>query len=1179
MDDEQDIHPSGSASRPRRRWARVLWDVFGAAALVGTVLVGTVWIGWKAIGLYPEEVSRWLSGGVGQRVSITSIETRWEGASPRLELLGVTLLDPRPGHNERALARFESLDVLVDAWASIRSQSFRPASVTVHGASLMLIRHPDGSLDVQGIHDELDDAKGPDALARLFLGQARISVRSGRLLWIDRMGAGGTVSVRDVDMHLQSFGKRRHVILSGTVESPGSGRFDVEVELQGDLLTPDWSGEALLNARDFDLEVVNTLFGTIGEGGVGGRTTLDISGRWEGGRLVSAQGGVHVQDAEFALGDGQAFLPEAVGTVELRPGGGSVTVESGALEWTWPEIFDQPVTVSALSGSAEWRREAGGILVMLGDIAFENPHLAGSLEGSLDWREGQSEPVLGVSARISRADLDYLPLYLPNEVLDPELKNWILQAVDGGHLEGGEARIEGALGNWPFDNGQGSVNARARVSGVNLHYSPKWPSIEALSAEMHFEGRRAKFALSEGRIRGAELGRASVSIPYMGRGSETTLDIVGEVSGTTGQAADFLRNSPLAPRFREMLDTLEATGPATLALRVVLPLPEGAKKVSGRLEVHDNRTRLPGLVEGLEGVRGVFRFEGAALDAEGVEALYLGRPVTLRVGRSESEGRIRIEAEGTTTREHLSRHLRNVGLFEFSEAGHPAWLSRLDGETAWRSVLELETRAGEREALASLRVSSDLRGARLDFPPPLAKAPSDSVGFEMYLDFDREGARVLRARYGELLSSVFRLREVGTEGARLERGTIRLGGDAAELPDEEGLMLGGSLPRLSLGEWTRLLRANPRATLKADPDAGAGTPFSTLRRVNLQVDELEAFGVPLGTTRVDAKVDASSTWSASLVGANILGEVRIPAGSEPVLIHMDRLIVPAPTSPDDAGEPSPISFRNPTGLPAFRFTCAECKLGNRALGTVDIVAHPDRQGTRVQSFYMRGEGYEARGSGTWLFSRGMPVSTVDVEVHSQDLGRLLNSFGHVGGESITGATDILLGASWPGSPFDFDLGRLDGILHFRASEGRLTQVRRGATGRFFGLLMLPSLPRRLALDFRDFFQAGLAYDLMEGSFAIEAGDAYTNNLRLESATATIELAGRTGLVDEDYDQVLTLTPKLSENIALLPIWLGERILNKRFFDRVFALHYSIRGPWSAPEVEPIQFEDQPSQRQ
>ena len=1176
MDDEQDIHPREPA--PRRRLLRFVWDVIGAVALIFSLLVGAAWVGWKAIGQYPEEVSRWLSGGVGQRVSIASMETNWEGATPRLELHDVTLLDPRPGHDERALARFESLSILVDAWASIRSRSFRPVAVTVQGASLMLIRHSDGSLDVQGIQEESDDARGPDALARLFLGHGRVSIRSSRLLWVDRSGSGDTVAIREVDLHLRSAGGRRHAMLSGTIENPGSGRFDVELDLEGDLLTPDWSGEAILNARDLDLAVANAVFGGEGESGFEGRATLDLSGQWKGGRMVSADGRFHLQDASFAVAEGKAFLPVAVGTVELGSDGGALTVESGELEWIRPDIFDQPVSISTLSGSADWRRDAGSTRVMLNHVAFENPHLAGSLEGSLNWPTAGSDPELAVSAWIGRADLTHLPLYLPKAVLDADLRDWIVRAVHGGHLEGGEVRVEGALGDWPFDYGEGSVVVQAKVTGVELRYAPHWPSVEALSADMRIEGRRAEFMLRAGRVQGAELVRASIEIPHMGSDA-TSVEIEGEFSGTTEHAADFLRDSPLAPRFGRLLDTLEASGPADLALRMSIPLPEGPKQVSGRLEVRDNRTRLPGLVEGLEGVTGEFSFEGATLSAEGVEARYLGEPVTLKVAPSESEGRVRIEAEGTTTREHLARHLRNAGLLEHSDAGQPAWLSRLDGETGWRSVLNLETGAGEQETLASLRVSSDLRGARLDLPHPLAKAPPDSVGVDIELEFDRQGARVLHARYGELLSSIFELRDGGAEGGRLERGAIRLGGDTAELPDEEGLVLSGSLPRLSLGEWLRVLRPGRKSGNTFDSGESVSALAPKLERVNLQVDELEVFGVPLETTRVDARVDESSTWTASLVGANILGEIRIPAGPEPVLIHMDRLIVPGPTEGRDAGQPSPASFHNPAALPAFRFTCTECKLGDRALGTVDIVAHPDTLGTRIQSFYMRGEGYETRGSGTWLVSGGMPVATVDAEVNSDDLGRLLDAFGQVGGESITGATDILLGASWPGSPFDFDLRRLEGVLHFRASDGRLTQVRRGATGRLFGLLMLPSLPRRLALDFRDLFQEGLAYDLMEGSFAIESGDAYTNNFVIESPTATIELAGRTGLVDEDYDQVLTLTPKLSESIALLPIWLGERILNTRVFDRVFAHHFSIRGPWSAPRIEPLQIEARETQQQ
>ena len=166
------------------------------------------------------------------------------------------------------------------------------------------------------------------------------------------------------------------------------------------------------------------------------------------------------------------------------------------------------------------------------------------------------------------------------------------------------------------------------------------------------------------------------------------------------------------------------------------------------------------------------------------------------------------------------------------------------------------------------------------------------------------------------------------------------------------MILSGSLPRLSVGRWLRLFAPGARSGQGA---AAAPSALSVLRRVNLQVEELDAYGVPLGTTRIDATADASSTWTASLVGANVLGEILVPADSEPVLVHMDRLSVPGSDEKEDEAVPVAATSPNPTALPAFRFTCAECKLGDRALGTVDIVAHPDPLGTRIPSFYMRGQ--------------------------------------------------------------------------------------------------------------------------------------------------------------------------------------------------------------------------------
>ena len=128
------------------------------------------------------------------------------------------------------------------------------------------------------------------------------------------------------------------------------------------------------------------------------------------------------------------------------------------------------------------------------------------------------------------------------------------------------------------------------------------------------------------------------------------------------------------------------------------------------------------------------------------------------------------------------------------------------------------------------------------------------------------------------------------------------------------------------------------------------------------------------------------------------------------------------------------------------------------------------------------------------------------------------------------------------------------------------EVKPGATGRVFGLIMLTSLPRRLLLDFSDLFKKGLAYQRMEGSFALDNGHAFTNNVLLEASTARIEMAGRTGLITEDYDQTVVITPKLSSTLPLAAIWLAEKVLDKEVINKVFAYRYTITGPWANPKV-------------
>ena len=142
-----------------------------------------------------------------------------------------------------------------------------------------------------------------------------------------------------------------------------------------------------------------------------------------------------------------------------------------------------------------------------------------------------------------------------------------------------------------------------------------------------------------------------------------------------------------------------------------------------------------------------------------------------------------------------------------------------------------------------------------------------------------------------------------------------------------------------------------------------------------------------------------------------------------------------------------------------------------------------------------------------------------------------------------------------------------------SSEGRLTQVERGIIGRLFGLFAIPSLPRRLILDFSDLFENGFEYDLAEGSFALENGNAFTDDLFMESETARVEGVGRTGLVNEDYDKVVTITPRISSSLPLAPIWAVQKILDRDLLDNVFSYQYRVTGAWDEPVIELVRTDE------
>lgn len=182
-----------------------------------------------------------------------------------------------------------------------------------------------------------------------------------------------------------------------------------------------------------------------------------------------------------------------------------------------------------------------------------------------------------------------------------------------------------------------------------------------------------------------------------------------------------------------------------------------------------------------------------------------------------------------------------------------------------------------------------------------------------------------------------------------------------------------------------------------------------------------------------------------------------------------------------------------------------------------------------------------------------------------------------------GQTTIEMKANWMDTPLNFSMEKINGELDIQIDKGQFLDINPSA-GRLFGLLSLQSLPRRLALDFTDLFNKGFSFDNINGNFNLEEGHAYTNNLELTGPAANIIVSGRTGFITEDYDQIATITPKVSNSLPVasalfgpVGIGIGAVIyLTGELFkaipntiDNILRYQYSIKGSWDNPDIEKI----------
>lgn len=826
----------------------------------------------------------------------------------------------------------------------------------------------------------------------------------------------------------------------------------------------------------------------------------------------------------------------------------------------WPAGFGV-VHRFRLDGEAVLWRDGDGWTVRTPGLALDGEGLHVRTRGGIGFQGDGSRPRLDLVAEIGDVPVSMAGGFWVHHLMPKSTIAWLDAALRGGTLEQVRAVVVGDLDDWPFRNepgraGAGLFRADARMRDGVLKFQPDWPAIEGMQAEVSFvaDGFRVD---GSGRIAGVPIERVSGGMARFGR-AELELD-AGTARTDARHLLALLRNSPLHKQHGEILDNLRAAGPARADLHLLLPFHRFApppRQVRGHVWLEGAQLQEARWDVAFDQVRGQARYDESGFIAEPLQVRHDGRPgqLALRAGPHVRAGANAFEAE-------LRAQAEIDGLLD--KAGNLAWLKpHVRGNSPWSVELAIP-REGDRSAPPSqLRLRSSLVGTAIDLPEPLRKPAGEPLAatVDIRLPLDR----------GEVEVTLGRLLSLRSRSTPHQTGLqVQVGGTRADAPPAHGLVVGGQADRLEALDWVGMIAGMRR-------DIGGGIP---LRRVDVRARRLGLLGSDFANTRVQLAPAPRGT-AVQVQGDGLAGALLIPdQDGTTVAGRFERLYwsgaTPAAPPALAARETPAADDIDPARVPPLLFEVADLRIGKLPLGQAKLRTVPTAAGLRLEEFSTGPGKQRLSATGAWTGRRDAARTRLQADVDSDDIGTLLAGLG-LAGQVDDGKGRLGVTLQWRGAPADFSLSALEGDIALDARNGRLLEIEPGA-GRVLGLLGIAQLPRRLTLDFRDFFEKGFAFDRIHGNVQVAGGVARTRNLAIEGPAADIHIAGSADLVGQRFDQTVEVQPKSGGLLTAVGALAGgpvgaavgavaNAVLDKPL-QQAGARTYRVTGPWKSPKVE------------
>jgi uncharacterized protein (TIGR02099 family) len=810
-----------------------------------------------------------------------------------------------------------------------------------------------------------------------------------------------------------------------------------------------------------------------------------------------------------------------------------------------PDLFRDPLPINRLQGSLAWQHPTDTIWSLSSrSIELDSMHFQSNTRFHIDIPDADQAVFMDLQMAFSGEDASEVPHFLPVGIMGENVVAWLDRAFVSGKITDGGVLVYGQLKDFPFTNEPGVFEAVFTGRQFDLVYSPEWPHITDMDAEVQFLQSGLKVDILHGQSDKVVINQAEVTIPLLNKSKQVLIQ--GEAEAGIGQVLSFMQQTPLSSRVGSLLGAITPQGNTLVTLDLKIPLADDAPtEVNGSAQLNDAKLTVKSLALPVSKINGELKFNEQGLYCEGIHAIALNHPIQIDINGSDSQTTVNVA--GTT------------GIDDLQAQFDLPWWHIAQGATDYRLKLLLPYG----DTPPQLLVDTLLTGVSLDLPEALAKTQGQNVPLSLTFNLGDKQLLPVSLNYDNKLKAAL---QFDTEKKALYSGHVLVGDGEVAQSQEAGILFEINRDNLVLQDWLALAMAQ-----------GAGEFIKALK---IHTNHAMWKKTDLGIFDLGLKPQGDF-WSGSIASAAAKGTIQLPAntnGVDRINLEMDLLDLSA-LKQLNSKEDAPLQNLSPEQVPLVTLVSHKTLWQSINLGLLSLKTERILGGVNFKHVGLVGEEQKLALSGDWLRRPdGQTITHVEGHLDVPNVGPLLARL-DISKDLTETAAEADFNVSWNAAPYQFSLAALKGQLDIKLSNGRILSIEPGF-GRVLGMLALAQWIKRAQLDFSDVYKEGMTFNSIKGHFDLANGIASTHDLLVDAVPAKIAISGDTDLVNKTLDQLVDVTPKSADAVPIagtimgkVMALVGRSLTGKDQEGFFFGSHYQVKGAWGNTEIIPLHKND------